>query len=190
MITKRILLIATIIIFFLTLFGWRGKTGFKQNFGLSMPELQSVVNREAAGDFGLVALKPTRFFHNKISYLFFRLIEYYIVLIDFDFLIPIISLAGTLGFYLGCYFLIKDYGEKGLLLLTSWFLLIYPYLILIFSLKIVFIWKVILIALPYQLLSIFGFLSLEKIFNSPRQKLLFSFLWLVLILLSVGWRVT
>jgi hypothetical protein len=125
-----------------------------------------------------------RVFHNKPIVFLDIFVKYYLSFWDDRFLLNLFSVVGCFGIILGIWYLLsRNCKHKKQLWIMLIFLLAFPLVEILFKPNINFIFKVIILVLPYQLFSLFGlwqFIKTDK--GNFRMALIYCLLFL-----SIWW---
>lgn len=124
----------------------------------------------------------TRFFHNKISVFIFDLFSRYLQFFNIFYLINILSIFGVFGLFYFYFSIFKEEKINKFFKFFSIILLLIPFLEIFQFNKHVFVIKIIMLIIPYQIASFLGILFFIR--KGDFIKILICSL---LILLSIGW---
>lgn len=171
------------IIFLLELFVaklWFACRDFSDSFHFSYPkmnlDLLGAVNNDQGFSTAIV-----RFFHNKPLFLFNQIFARYLHFWDIRFGVMFFSLAGYFGILAGFWYLTKTKNKYKLLIFAA--LLFIPF-IEVFSLPLEYKFRFVILSLPYQLLSIFGYWQFTKLHQ--RRAILFLTILISLSIWYIG----
>ncbi len=127
-----------------------------------------------------------RTFHNKLLQFFIDVYKRYTHFLDPQLLITLLTFVGVLGVLLAIWYFLnsKKKNRKVFLLIILSFLI--PLIDVIFNLSFPFIFKLLLVAIPFNILSVYGHM---KFLDSGNKKLVYV-TYFILILLSVYWMIS
>lgn len=174
---KKLFIIIFLAIELLAISHWVSCANFLGQFSSYDLELRLIA--DIHNDRG-VPLWETRIFHNKVLGTATDIFNLYIKYWSIPFLTHLISPIGALGLFAGFYYWIQMKKKPRILWFLFIFLLAAPFLEIFAVVKGEFLFRVILITLPYVLWSLFGFYYLTK------ETIKNYYLVLTLLLLS-GW---
>jgi len=130
-----------------------------------------------------VPIFVARFFHNKVTQFALDVYKRYTHFLDIGFFASFITFVGIFGMLLGIwYYLNSKKKDKriGLIILLSF---VIPFIEVLFNPVLPFTFKVILIIIPFQVLSAYGHYQFIK---KKRSKLITT-VYLILIIISIIW---
>jgi len=127
-----------------------------------------------------------RFFHNKITVFMDVFTRYYLRFWDFRFTLNLLSVVGCFGLVLGFWYLLNgNFGKKKYLWVILAFLLLIPLIEIMLEPNINIILRMIIVALPLQIFSVFGVWQFLK--NDPRR---FRVLFIICLLFVSAWWIS
>ena len=180
---KKILAVAVFTVELFAVSQWFLCKQLKDFIHLSSTNLTLYLNSLINNDSG-VPLLIVRIFHNKIIGFLDIFVKYYLRFWDDRFLLNLLSIVGCFGIILGIWYLVsRNFNNKKYLWITLIFLLMLPLVEIVFEPHVNFIYKVIFLALPYQIFSIFGIWQFLKKDTGNLRVLLI----ICLIVVSIWW---
>lgn len=138
---------------------------------------------EAAHNDVSVWLPLVRFFHNKIVGTLVDSFSHYIQYIDIFFLTQLLSPLGVFSFICGIYYGMR-LKEKRIFIISLIIFLLLPLVEMFLRLSFPFPAKIIILALPMQLISVFG---IWRFFSAKKNLYARVVVVVILLLLSIGW---
>ena len=165
------------------LWTWGICTHFQNRFHFSSLDLKLRINEAVGQDKG-IPLFITRLFHNKIIGIYFDTFKYFIEYFDIRFITALLSLAGMISFFYGIFALFKS-GDKRLTFLIFTLLFIVSFVEIFLNPPIPFNYKIVLLALPYQFISLYGIWK----FSQTDKRPIYIVGILGLLILSIAWLI-
>lgn len=150
-------------------------------FYFSMQNIQLIIIDQIHNDVG-IPLLLVRIFHNKGTVTVIELIRHYLYFWDIRFLLPFISPIGVFAVFAGFWYLLRS---KMPAIQKTFFLIILlsiPLVEMILKPQLPFSARLILLSVPYVLLSVIGVWH----FLSPKQPIRYG-IFFVLLVLSLWW---
>ncbi len=181
----RILIISTLI--FLqaaSLKAWLVCKNFFDYYHFSLFDLELQLIYAINHDQGLNVF-IARMFHNKLLQFFIDVYKRYTHFLDPQLLITLLSFAGLFGVLVGIWYFLKSGKRNKKILFLILISFLFPLLEVITNFKINFIFKLLLIAMPFMALSIYGHLEFIK----SQNKFIYIPVYLILIILSLSWLI-
>ncbi len=124
-----------------------------------------------------------RFFHNKASQFVIDIYKRYTHFLDLRLLITLLSFVGFFGVLLGIWYFIESKKRNWKIGLLIFLTFLAPFVEVLINPKLPFILKLIIIATPFNVLSIYGHVQ----FISKHKSLLVLPIYILLIVLSIAW---
>lgn len=126
-----------------------------------------------------------RTFHNKLLQFFIDIYKRYVHFLDPQLLITMLTFVGVFGVLASVWYFLNSKKKNKLILVLILICFILPLGNVIFNFQLPFIFKLLIIALPFNLLSIFGHFN----FLNSKNKKAAIFVYVILIALSIYWLV-
>ncbi len=163
---------------------WTACKNFFDFYHFSLFDLELQLIYAINHDQGLPVL-VARIFHNKLLQFFIDIYKRYTHFLDPGLLITLLTFVGIAGVLLAIwYFLNSNKRDKKVFLLIAVSFLV-PLIDVVFNLNLPFIIKLLLVAIPFNLLSIYGHM---RFLGSGNKKLVYL-TYLILISVSIYWMV-
>lgn len=178
---KGIAIILLLITEILFMRAWLICRELRDFFYFSMQNIQLIIIDQIHNDVGIPILL-VRIFHNKGTVTVIEFIRHYLYFWDTRFLLPFISPIGVFVVFAGFWYLIRS---KMSAIQKTFFLIILlsiPLVEMILKPQLPFSARLILLSLPYVLLSVIGVWH----FLSPKQPIRYG-IFFVLLVLSLWW---
>lgn len=126
-----------------------------------------------------------RMFHNKLLQFFIDVYKRYTHFLDPQLLITLLSFIGLFGVLVGIWYFLNSRKRNKKVLFLILISFIFPLLEVIINFKINFVLKLLLIAMPFMTLSLYGHLEFIK----SQNKFICIPVYLILIILSLSWLI-
>lgn len=181
---KKLSLLLILAVELITLRYWFLCQQFKSFIHLSSQNVGLRVDELIHND-GNTPLLLVRLLHNKIIVFILDIFRIYLQFWDIRFATNLFSIVGYFGIFCGFYYLILSKIKNSYKIILSLFLLLLPFVEIVFEPNLNFILKLFLLVLPYWLFSLFGIYQFCINGNRPQRVLIIGFL----ISLSLWWTV-
>lgn len=178
---KKVLVIVVFAIEFISLQQWFLCKRFKDFIHFSSINLNLYLDDLIHNDIG-VPLSVIRIFHNKAVVVITLLFKNYLQFWDIRFAVNLFSLVGYFGIILGFWYIFNEDKRKWYIYIVLFILFFLPLIEVLFEPNFYFPLKVILIALPYQVFSLFGAWQFLR-----KDSTLRAFILIFLIIISMWW---
>lgn len=180
---RNILVIPLLLIQLLFLRFWLSCRDFFDYYHFSPYDLELQINEAVSYDGNLPVL-IVRFFHNKGTQFVIDVYKRYTHFLDIQLLIALLSFVGLFGLALGVWYFLSEKKKNmklGVLILSAFLL---PLIEVIMNFNLPFVVRLIIIALPFNIISVYGHLRFVKASRPHLVPLTYialialSFLWL------------
>ena len=178
----KILIIGLLILQLLPLKAWIYCKNFFDFYHFTVLDLELQLIYAINHDQGLPVILA-RIFHNKLLQFFIDIYKRYTHFLDPQLLVTLLTFVGLFGIIISIWYFLnsKKRNKKiGALILISFGI---PLLDVVFNFKLPFIYKLLLVAVPFNLVSIYGHF---RFLGSDNKKVV-MFVYIVLIALSIYW---
>lgn len=181
----RFKVIIITVLFFVQLIplkAWMGCKNFFDYYHFSLYDLELQLIYAINHDQGLPVLLA-RTFHNKLLQFFIDVYKRYTHFLDPQLLITLLTFVGAFGVVISIWYFLNSQNRNkklGFLILVSFGI---PLLEVLINFKLPFIYKILVVAIPFNLLSLFG----HYMFLRPKNIKTVLLIYFILIVLSVCW---